>query len=67
MQIRKSIKLSKELWQRLERIAAEVQALAPPGLRTGQPSWRTLLTEIARGNLTVSRKEQDHDNNLPTQ
>jgi hypothetical protein len=59
MQIRKSIKLSADLWLKLESIAADVQAIAPPGQTTGQPSWRTLITEIAKGNLTVTRKEQD--------
>ena len=68
MQLRKSIKLSADLWQKLESIAAEVQALAPPGQTTGQPSWRTLITEIAKGNLIVTRKEQDRDSdsNLST-
>lgn len=68
MQLRKSIKLSADLWHKMEFIAAEVQALAPPGQTTGQPSWRTLITEIAKGNLIVSRKEQNHDpvKDLPT-
>lgn len=61
MQIRKSIKLSADLWRRLESIAAEVQAIAPPGQGTGQPSWRSLFSEIAKGNLIVTRKEQTHD------
>ena len=48
-------------WQRLEKIAAEVQATAPPGQKTGQPSWRTLIRQIADGELIISRKEQEHD------
>ncbi len=61
MQVRKSIKLSADLWRKLEAIAADVQAIAPPGQGTGQPSWRSLFSEIAKGNLIVTRKEQNHD------
>ena len=62
MQMRKSLKLSTDLWRKLDEIAIELDTLALRGQTTGHPSWRTLITEIAKGNLIVSRKEQTHEN-----
>ena len=60
MRIRKSIKLAPEMWQRLDGIAAELNAVARRGQTAGQPGWRALIYEIASGNLIVQRKEQNH-------
>ena len=38
---------------KLKEIAAQLGAIAPTGPKAGEPSWRTLIKEIARGELEV--------------
>ena len=52
---RRSTELSSAEWQALQDLAADLQALARVGTTAGQPSWRTLLKEIARGEITLTR------------
>jgi hypothetical protein len=51
--IRQSLTLLPEDWDRLEELAEKHQALAPTGPTAGQPSWRSLIKEIARGRFTL--------------
>lgn len=53
------LKLTREQWQRLDVIAAELNATAPTGQHAKQPSWRTLIKEIANGTITLERKETE--------
>jgi hypothetical protein len=52
---RRSTELSPVEWQALQDLAADLQALARFGATAGQPSWRTLLKQIARGEITLAR------------
>ena len=52
-QTRQSLTLMPEDWERLRELAREHQALAPAGPTTGQPSWRSLIKEIARGRFRL--------------
>jgi hypothetical protein len=54
-QIRRSIPLMPEEWQRLEQLAKEHHTLAPTGPNAGGPSWRSLMKAIAQGRLTLTR------------
>jgi hypothetical protein len=51
--IRESLTLMPEDWDRLEELAREHRTLAPTGPTAGQPSWRSLIKEIARGRFTL--------------
>ena len=53
------LKLTREQWRRLEVIAAELNATAPTGQNAKQPSWRTLIKEIANGAIICTRKETE--------
>lgn len=59
--IRKSLELTAEQWQELERLAQLVGAKAPTGTTAGSPSWRTLIRLLADGQITISKKEEDHE------
>ncbi len=59
--IRKSLELTPAQWQRLDELAAAVDATAPTGSNAGQPSWRSLVKEIANETIIISRKESDRD------
>jgi len=54
--IRRSIKLSPDEWAHLHRLAAQLNATAPTGTTAGQPSWRSLIKEIAQGKIELTRK-----------
>ena len=58
-QTRRSLTLMPEDWDRLQELAREHQALAPAGPTTGQPSWRTLIKEIARGRFTLVENQEE--------
>lgn len=49
---RKSVNLLPEQWERLDAIAAELASPATRGAAM-EPSWRTLLRDIADGKLAV--------------
>jgi hypothetical protein len=55
---RKSLELTVEQWQVLEEIAAQLKTCPPSGPTAGQPSWRSLLKAIARGELAVVVKKK---------
>lgn len=59
--IRKSLLLTLKEWARLQDIAAEVGSNAPTGSNAGNPSWRTLIRDIASSTLIVTRKETDRE------
>lgn len=50
---RRSLELTPNQWQALDRLAASLGALAPTGPTAGQPSWRTLIRHIADAGLEV--------------
>ena len=54
--IRRSLKLTPEEWEHLESLAAQLHTVALRGPTTGQPSWRTLIKEIAQGRIELTRK-----------
>lgn len=51
----RSLILTDEQWQALERLAAHTGSLARAGSRTGEPSWRTLIAKLADGELELRR------------
>jgi len=53
------LKLTREQWQRLEVIAAELKTTAPTGQHAKRPSWRTLIKEVANGTIICTRKESE--------
>ena len=55
---RKSFTLTDSDWQSLDNIAADLKAFPPSGTTAGQPSWRSLIKEISRGDLIVIRAPQ---------
>jgi hypothetical protein len=55
---RRSLQLTHEEWRRLEYLAEAHDTKAPAGPTTGEPSWRTLIKAIAKGDLMVSRSEE---------
>lgn len=55
--IRRSLELTAEQWEALDRLAEEHQTLAPTGPTAGKPNWRSLIKEIAAGRLTLTRKD----------
>jgi hypothetical protein len=60
IQVRKSLSLWKEEWDALGRIAEETNSVPPSGPSADSPSWRSLVKEIARGNIVVIRvREQE--------
>lgn len=54
---RRSLQLMPDDWQRLEQLAAEFGTTPPSGPTAGTPSWRSLVKEIARGDLVISRPD----------
>lgn len=58
---RRSIPLSPDEWENLERLAQEFNTVPPSGPTAGKPSWRSLIKEIARGALQVSRPAQEDE------
>jgi hypothetical protein len=57
--IRRSLPLMPDEWAHLEQLAETHQALAPTGPTAGQPSWRSLIKEIAQGRFTLTRKPEE--------
>ncbi len=57
--IRKSLELTLDQWQQLDRLANEHQALGHRGPGHNRPSWRILIRQIAEGQLTINTKEQN--------
>ena len=53
---RRSLVLTPEQWQALERLAVYLDTTAPTGPTAKQPSWRSLIKEIADNALTVTRR-----------
>jgi hypothetical protein len=51
---RRSLELTPEQWQALERLATETGSI-PPTRR--QASWRTLIKRIADGDLVVKEAQ----------
>ena len=47
-----------EEWANLERLAAEFGTVPPSGPNAGHPSWRSLVKEIARGNISLVRASE---------
>ena len=54
--VRESTELYPEDWEALDTLADEIGAVATAGPKTGEPSWRTLIREIARGDVLVARR-----------
>jgi hypothetical protein len=52
-QERRSLLLWPHEWEALEGLAQEYETVPPCGPTAGQPSWRSLVKEIARGNLVI--------------
>lgn len=55
--IRKSLELTANQWQRLDELAAKLGATAPTGSNAGNPSWRTLIKELASNKFEITRKD----------
>jgi hypothetical protein len=55
---RRSIELSEHQWAHLERLAKRLRCKARGGSRTGKPSWRTLIGQIAEGALCVTWRRE---------
>jgi hypothetical protein len=53
---RRSLTLSPDEWATLERLAAETGSEAQRGPTPGEPSWRTLVKRIAKGELKIKVK-----------
>jgi hypothetical protein len=56
-QVRRSLLLWPDEWEALAQLAQQFKTLAPTGPNAGQASWRSLVKEIARGNLVVAPRE----------
>lgn len=56
---RRSIPLTVEQWQNLERLAAEFKTTPPSGPTFGKPSWRSLMKAIANNEILLYRKPVD--------
>lgn len=52
--IRKSLKLTEEQWETLQELAEELKATAPTGTHAGEPSWRSLIKDIADKKITLT-------------
>jgi len=57
-QKRRSLVLWPEEWEKLERLADELGTCPPTGPRAGRPSWRSLVKEIARGDIELVRARE---------
>ena len=55
--IRKSLELTPEQWEHLDKLAAALDATAPTGSNAGKPSWRTMIKEIANDTFDITRKD----------
>jgi len=58
---RRSLVLTPEEWAHLEALAAQFETCPPSGVTAGQPSWRSLVKELARGQLDLQRVETATD------
>ena len=58
---RQSLELQPEDWEALDKLAREFDTCPPSGPTAGEPSWRSLIKEIARGELILSRPEEDEE------
>jgi hypothetical protein len=58
---RRSLVLLPEEWGHLDALAEELDTCPPTGSRAGQPSWRSLIKEVARGELAVTRPEPEQE------
>lgn len=54
--IRKSLKLTEEEWKNLQDLAEKHEVFATRGTHTGDPSWRTLMKQIANGEIKIYKK-----------
>ena len=54
-QERRSLLLWPEEWEKLDELAGEFGTCPPTGPKAGQPSWRSLVKEIARGAIGLER------------
>jgi multidrug efflux system outer membrane protein len=54
---RKSLELTPEQWEHLDKLAAALDATAPTGSNAGKPSWRTMIKEIANDTFDITRKD----------
>jgi hypothetical protein len=54
---RRSLELTPQEWAHLEALAERFDTCPPSGVTAGQPSWRSLVKELARGQLTLVRVE----------
>lgn len=61
---RRSLPLAPSDWQNLERLASELSSTARYGPNAGNPSWRTLIKDIARGEVILSRPTTPSTYNL---
>ena len=59
--IRESLHLRLEEWEHLKAEAERLGTCAPTGRTAGQPTWRSLIKEIARGEILLTRAPE-HDN-----
>jgi hypothetical protein len=57
---RRSLELTAQEWAHLEALAERFNTCPPSGVTAGQPSWRSLIKEIARGYFAlVPLKEEE--------
>jgi hypothetical protein len=54
---RRSLELAPDEWQALEGMAEIFGTCPPSGPTAGQPSWRSLIKEIARGAVVIVRPQ----------
>ena len=50
---RRSLQLTKEEWEKLEELAEKLNILAPTSANVGNPSWRSMIKAVAKGELVV--------------
>ena len=54
-QERRTLVLWPEEWSALEAMAVEFNTCPPSGPTAGQPVWRSLIKELSRGHLILTR------------
>ncbi len=50
---RRSLQLTGEEWQKLEEMAEKLNILAPTSANVGNPSWRSMIKAVAKGDLVI--------------
>lgn len=61
---RRTLDLTSEEWMALEKLAEKMKSLSLTGINAKQPSWRTLIKEIANGTITLTKGIPDEHQDL---